>query len=100
MNNAFVLQDLAGFAEVIANVRLPPDPVDITRDSFAESDRWLVTRGPRHCGIASEMPHFPGTKFAVDLRRDVYLQNVGKLFCDFANRCAASTANIDRRPIE
>ena len=35
------------------------------------------------------MAHFAGTKFAVDLGRDVDLQNIGKLFGDFANRRAA-----------
>jgi len=34
------------------------------------------------------MAHFAGTKFAVDLRRDVDLQSIGKLFGDFANRRA------------
>jgi hypothetical protein len=43
MNNAFVFQDLARFAEVIANVRLLSDPVDVTRDAFPEVDRWFVT---------------------------------------------------------
>src|SRR6266566_1475040 len=75
MNNAFVLQDVARFAEVIANVRLLSDPVDITRDAFAEIDSWFVTGGSRQRGIAGEMAHFAGAKFAVDLRRDVDLQN-------------------------
>src|SRR5215472_18030581 len=35
MNNAFVLQDVASFAEIIPNIRLLSDPVDITRDTFA-----------------------------------------------------------------
>jgi hypothetical protein len=47
MNNAFVLQDVARFAEVIANVRLLSDPVDVTRDAFAEIDGWFVTGGAR-----------------------------------------------------
>src|SRR6267154_4649333 len=72
MNNAFVLQDVARFAEVIANVRLLSDPVDVTRHAFAEIDSWFVTGGPRQRGIAGEMAHFAGAKFTVDLRRDVY----------------------------
>ncbi len=94
MNNAFVLQDVARFAEVIANVRLLSDPVDVTRDAFAEIDSWFVTGGSRQRGVAREMAHFAGAKFAVDLRRDIDLQNVGKLFRDFANRCAASAADV------
>src|SRR6476659_7700772 len=94
MNNAFVLQDVARFAEVIANVRLLSDPVDVTRDAFVEIDRWFVTCGSRQRGVACEVTHFAGAKFAVDLRRNVDLQNVGKLFRDFANRCAASAANV------
>ena len=94
MNNAFVLQDVARFAEVIANVRLLSDPVDVTRDAFAEIDRWFVTGGSRQRGITGEMAHFAGAKFTVDLRRDVDLQNVGKLFRDFANRCATCAADV------
>ena len=94
MNNAFVLQDVARFAEVIANVRLLSDPVDVTRDAFAEIDGWFVTGGSRQRGVAREMAHFAGAKFAVELRRDINFQNVGKLFRDFANRCAASAADI------
>src|SRR5207247_11451182 len=52
MNNAFVLQDVAGFAEVIANVRLFFDPVDVTRDAFAEIDSWFVTGGSLQRGIS------------------------------------------------
>ena len=100
MNNAFVLQDVARFTEVIANVRLLPDPVDVTRDAFAEIDGWFVTSGPRQRGIAREMTHFAGAKFAVDLGCDVYLQNVGKLFRYFANRCAASATDIYGQSIE
>src|SRR6476646_10247459 len=71
MNNAFVLQDVARFAEVIANVRLLSDPVDVTRDAFVQLDGWFVTGGPRQRGVARKMTHFAGAKFAVDLRRDV-----------------------------
>ena len=71
MNNAFVLQDVARFAEVIANVRLLSDPIDVTRDAFAEIDGWFVTGGSRQGGITREMSHFAGAKFTVDLRRDV-----------------------------
>jgi hypothetical protein len=38
MNNAFVLQDVARFAEVIANIGLLSDPVDVTRNAFVEID--------------------------------------------------------------
>src|SRR4029077_17207109 len=96
MNNAFVLQDVARFAEVIANVRLLSDPVDVTRDTFIEIDGWFVTSGPRQRGVARKMTHFAGAKFAVELRRDINFQNVGKLFRDFANRCAASAADVYR----
>src|SRR6476660_6904371 len=71
MNNAFVLQDVARFAEVIANVRLLSDPVDITRNAVAEIDGWFVTGGLRHGGVAREMTHFAGAKFAVELRPDL-----------------------------
>src|SRR5262249_51266897 len=100
MNNALVLQDVASFAEIIANVRLLSDPIDVTRDAFAEIDGWFVTGGSRQRGITGEMAHFAGAKFAVDLRSDFDLQNVGKLFRDFANRCAASATDIYRQPIE
>src|SRR4029077_176544 len=96
MNNAFVLQDVARFAEVIANVRLLSDPVDVTRDAFVEIDGWFVTGGPRQGGITREVAHFARAKVAVDRRRDVDPQNVGKLFRDFANRCAASAADVYR----
>src|SRR6266496_2115581 len=62
MNNAFVLQDVARFAEVIANVRLLSDPVDVTRDAFAEIDGWFVTGGLRQRGITREVAHLPGPK--------------------------------------
>src|SRR6476659_3236422 len=94
VNDTFALQNIARFAEVIANIGLLSDPVDVTRDAFAEIDVWFVTGGPRQCGVAREVAHFAGAKFGVDLRRDVDLQNVGKLFRDFANRCAASAADI------
>src|SRR4029077_16272621 len=100
VNNAFVLQNVAGFTEVIANVRLLSDPVDVTRDACAEIDGWLVTGRPRQRGVAGEMTHFPGPKFPVDLRCDIYLQNVGKLFRDFANWCAAGATNIYGQSIE
>src|SRR4029077_20956159 len=82
------------------NVRLLSDPVDITRDAFDEIDGWFVTGGPRQRGVTREMTHFAGAKFAVDLRRDINFQNVGKLFRDFANRCAASAADVYRQAIE
>src|SRR4029077_1999879 len=94
MNNAFVPQDVARFAEVITNVRLLSDPVDVTRNSFAEIDGWLVTGGPRERGITCEVAHFAEAKFAVHLRRDIDLQNVGKLFRNFADRCAACAADV------
>jgi hypothetical protein len=47
VNNAFVLQDVAGFAEVIANVRLLSDPADVTRDAVGEIDGGFVTGRPR-----------------------------------------------------
>src|SRR5215475_14479851 len=94
MNNAFVLQDVARFAEVIADVRLPSDPVDVTRDAFAKVDGWFVIGGSRPRRVAREMTHFAWTKLAIDLRRDVDLQNVGKLFRDLANRCAMCAADI------
>src|SRR5262249_56623891 len=46
MNDAFVLQNVARFAEVIANVGLFSDPLDVTRDAFAEVDSWFVTGRP------------------------------------------------------
>src|SRR5204862_5612351 len=100
MNNAFVLQDLARFAEVIANVRLLSDPGYVTRDALAEINGWFVTGRSRERGVAGEMAHFAGAKFAIDLRRNVDLQNIGKLFRDFANRCAAGATDIYRQPIE
>src|SRR5437762_6166894 len=71
MNNTFILQYLARFAEVIANVRLFSDPVDITRDAFTEIDGRLVTGGTRQRSIAGKVAHFAGAKFAIDLGRDV-----------------------------
>src|SRR5215475_4989488 len=100
MNNAFVLQDVACFAEVIANVRLLSNPVDVTRDAFAEIDSWFVTGRPCQRDITSEMAHFAGAKFPVDLGRDVDVQNVGKLFGDFADRCATSATDIYGQAIE
>src|SRR5262249_15261996 len=82
------------------NVRLPPDPVDVTRNAFAEIDGWFATGGPRQRGITREMAHFPGTKFAVELGRNMNLQNVGKLFRDFANGCALCAPDIYRQPVE
>src|SRR5262249_5244520 len=67
MNDAFVLQDVVRFAEVVSNVRLLSDPVDVTRNAFAEIDNRLVTSSPGERGIAGEMTHFAGPKFAVDL---------------------------------
>ena len=46
------------------------------------------------------MAHFTGTKFAVDLRRNVDFQNIGKLFSDFADRRAAAAANVHRQSVE
>ena len=43
MNNAFVLQDVASFAEIIANIGLRFDPLDVTRDTFVEIDGRFVT---------------------------------------------------------
>src|SRR6478752_1756842 len=94
MNNAFVLQDVVRFAEVIANVKLLSDPVDVTRDSFVEIDGRFVTGGPRQGCTARQVTHFAGAKFAVELRRDINFQNFSKLCRDFANRCAASAADV------
>jgi len=38
MNNAFVLQDVARFAEVIADVSLAANPIEVTADAGGEID--------------------------------------------------------------
>ena len=82
MNDPFVLQNFAGFAEVIANVRLRADPGDIATDSFIEIDTGFVAGRASQRGVANEMANFARTKFAVNLRREIDLQNVGELFGD------------------
>src|SRR5450759_543366 len=95
MDNSLVLQNFARFTEIIANVRLAADPIDVTRNTFAEIHGWFVAGRPGERGVASEMTHFPGAKFTVDLGRGVDLQNIGKLFGDFVNRYTASAADVD-----
>jgi len=100
MNNPLVLQNFARLAEIIANVGLGADPIDVTGDAFAEIESGFVTGGSSTCSVAGKMAHFAGTKFAVDLGRDVDLQNIRKPFGDFANRCAVSAADVYRQSVE
>src|SRR5438552_18986222 len=100
MNDAFVLQNFASFAEVITNVSLGADPINVTTDAVAEIDSRFVTSRASERRVANEMSHFAGTKFAVDLRRDVDAQSIGKLFGDFANRRAAAAANVHWQSVE
>src|SRR6266446_5898842 len=100
MNDSLVLQNFAGFAEVIANVGLGADPIDVTGDAFAEIDSGFVTGRSSKCSVAGKMAHFAGPKFAVDLGRDIDLQNIRKLFGDFADGCAMSDADVYRPSVK
>src|ERR1700741_5479584 len=100
MNNAFVLQDLASFAEIIANVGLLFNPVDVTRNAFAEVNVRSITGGPRQRGVTREVPHFAGTKFAVHLWRDIDFQNFSKLLRDVADWCATRAADVYGHPVD
>ena len=100
MNDTFAFQDLARFAEVIANVRLLFDPIDIAQDAFPEVDGWFVTCRSSQLSVAGEVAHFAGPKFAVDLGRDVDFQNVRKLLRYLVNRCAASVTDVYGQSIE
>src|SRR5207247_2853577 len=100
MNNSLVLQNFARLAEIIANVGLGADPIDVTGDAFAEIDSGFVTGGSSKRSVAGKMAHFAGTKFAVDLGRDVDLQNIRKPFGNFANRRAVSAADVYSQSVE
>src|SRR5205814_9032923 len=52
MNDAFISQDFRGFAEIIANIRLPADPLDITSNSVGKIDLGLVTNGTNSSRVA------------------------------------------------
>src|SRR5262245_12013883 len=99
MNDALVLQNLAGFTEVIANVRLCADPINVATDPLAEINGRVVSGRASKLGIAGKMTHFAGTKFTIDLRRDADLQEIGKLFGDFANRRAAAAADVQGKSV-
>src|ERR1700720_2380298 len=100
MNDSLVLQNFAGFAEVIPNVGLGADPIDITGDTFAEIDSCFVTGRSSGSSVAGKVTHFAGPKFAVDLGRDIDLQNIRKLFGDFADRRAVAAADVHRQSVE
>src|ERR1700682_3013478 len=85
MNDAFAAKNVSGFAEIIAHVRLLADPIKITPDARGEIDLRRIARSADAFGVAGEMPHLAGTKFAVCFRRDVDVERVGNLFGDFPN---------------
>src|SRR4029453_8818560 len=76
MNDAFAAQNLRRFAEIIADVRLRPDPIDVAPDALGKIDTRLVTGGANTRCVAGQMAHLARTKFAVYLRRDVDFERI------------------------
>src|SRR5437773_5580651 len=100
MNDAFALQNLLRFAEIIADVGLGADPIDVTLNSLFQLDLRFVTGRTDFLCVACEMSHFAGTKFAPRFRLDVDLKGGGNDFGNFANRYAFLAANIYRDAVQ
>src|SRR6266702_8195428 len=76
------------------------DHIDVTGDGPAEIDSRFVPGGSSESRVAGKVTHFARPKFAVDLGRDVDLQNIRKLFGDFADRCAVSATDVYSQSVE
>src|SRR5258708_1078704 len=100
MNDAFAAKNVGGFAEVIAHVRLLPDPIKITPDARGEIDLRRISRRADAFRVAGEMPHLAGTKFVVHFRRDPNVERVGDLLGDFPNADTFTAADVNRQAIE
>src|SRR5256885_3812795 len=94
MNDAFALQNLLRFAEVIADIRLGADPIDVALDSRFQLNLRFVAGRTNLRGVAREMAHFAGTKFAPRFRFDVDLERGGNNFGNRANRYAFLAPDI------
>src|SRR3954453_17130826 len=79
MNDAFAPKNVRRFAEIIADIGLLADPVEVAANAGRESDLGRVAGGANPRRVACQMPHFPGTKFAVHFRRNVDIERIGNL---------------------
>src|SRR2546423_13209262 len=69
-------------------------------ESFAQIDQRDIPRGPNRIRPTNEMPHFAGTKFAVNFWRDSYSERVGKALRDLAHCHAFAATDVYRQAIE
>src|SRR5437660_9461935 len=95
MNDAFALQNLLCFAEIIADVGLGADPIDVALDSLFQIDLRFVAGRTNFRGVARRITHFAGTKFALRFGFDVDLKGGGNDLGDFANRYAFPAPDVD-----
>src|SRR5947209_4150560 len=100
MNNTFAPKNVRGFAEIIADIGLLPDPIEITANARGQIDLRRVAGSANSLGVAGEMTHFTGPKFRVHFGRDMDIERVGDLFRDSANADAGAAPNIDRQAVQ
>src|SRR5687768_5429147 len=94
MNDSFAAKNIRRRAEIIAHVRLLPDPIEIATDAGREIDLRRIARRADPLGAAGEMPHFPGTKFSFRFRRELNAERIGDLLGHCADADAFTAPNI------
>ena len=100
MNDALVASNSGGLAEVVAHVGLTANPNEIAAKSFSEIDLRRVTSRTNPIRPADEMPHFSGTKFAVNLWLDLNSERIGNSLRDLAHSHAFAAADVHRQAVE
>src|SRR4051812_9016039 len=94
MNNPFAAQNVGGFTEIIADVRLLTNPIEIALYARCEIDFWGITSGANPLGVTCQVTHFTGTEFAVHLGRDRNPKGVGNLFGYCSNTYSGTAPDV------
>src|SRR6516162_4070634 len=100
MNYSFVAQNFSSFAEVIAHVALRANPIQITAESFFQIHLRNITRSSDPLCPADEMPHFSGSKLAIDFRRGFYSKRIGNPLRNFPHANGFAAADIHWQSVE
>ena len=100
MNDAFLAQNVGGFAEIIFHVGLRADPIEITPDAFGEIDLRFVTGGAdsswfHSSGDASRRDEI---RRSLPVRCECLTNQKSRNY--FANRHAATAANVNWQAVE
>ena len=70
MDDPFTAQNLSCSAEIVPYIRLRADPVEVAPDALFKIDFRFIADSANTIRGAGEMPHFAGSKFAVNLGLD------------------------------